>query len=386
VEPISFSYTERYLPEVRPFFTTGAGGFFPDSSVFYSRRINDFDAGVKLFGTVGKEQCGVLDAVNLGQENSLVASWRHLTTPDASVGLSIADHTAAGEPDNLVYALSGSRTWHCPDGGDNLWGRSFQSVGDGANGSVYQAGGSHWRGYGRVQYDWSLRYATDDYHPALGYYYDQGTYGGSLNVGKSYHYEKSGLQDRFWYVVGDYYPYLHQEGKGLYQADLGGVYTWMWRTGRFIGIGTGGGEDHGDPIPYINTTLGWNGRDLYRQGSLFALRSGKAGGRYTYFRLQQGLRPWKRVSLSVAAEYGRLTAPSPDAYHAYQAVFTTSYDLTPERSLAARLVARDGGISLYGAYRQVVRRGTDAYIIVGDPDPSRTGFVTRVAVKVVRVF
>jgi hypothetical protein len=37
------------------------------------------------------------------------------------------------------------------------------------------------------------------------------------------------------------------------------------------------------------------------------------------------------------------------------------------------------------AYRQVVRRGTDAYIVIGDPDPVHTGFTPRLAIKLVRV-
>ena len=65
---------------------------------------------------------------------------------------------------------------------------------------------------------------------------------------------------------------------------------------------------------------------------------------------------------------------------------TASYDLTSEKSIAARLIAGEGGLSLYGAYRQVVRRGTDAYLIVGDPDPTNRGFVTRVAAKLIHVF
>jgi hypothetical protein len=39
-----------------------------------------------------------------------------------------------------------------------------------------------------------------------------------------------------------------------------------------------------------------------------------------------------------------------------------------------------------GVYRQVVRRGMDAYVIVGDPDPARTGFASRVAVKLIWIF
>jgi hypothetical protein len=66
-------------------------------------------------------------------------------------------------------------------------------------------------------------------------------------------------------------------------------------------------------------------------------------------------------------------------------VITTSCDLTTEKSIAARFIIGDGGLSLYGAYRQVVRRGTDAYIVIGDPDPARTGFTPRLAIKLVRV-
>ena len=52
-----------------------------------------------------------------------------------------------------------------------------QFVGEDANGGVYELGGSHYRGDGRLHYDWSTYYASDSYQPALGYYYDQGTYG-----------------------------------------------------------------------------------------------------------------------------------------------------------------------------------------------------------------
>ena len=77
--------------------------------------------------------------------------------------------------------------------------------------------------------------------------------------------------------------------------------------------------------------------------------------------------------------------PSPEAYHRYQGIVTASYDITPEKTVSARAILRDDGVGAYAAYRQAVRRGTDMYIILGDPDPDRTGLVARLAIKVVRV-
>ena len=71
VEPISFSYTERYLPDLRPFFATGEAGYLPPDELLYTRRIEDFDAGVKLFGTLGKDTVGFLDVPTAGEENAL---------------------------------------------------------------------------------------------------------------------------------------------------------------------------------------------------------------------------------------------------------------------------------------------------------------------------
>lgn len=116
------------------------------------------------------------------------------------------------------------------------------------------------------------------------------------------------------------------------------------------------------------------------------LKGVRAGGDYTYYSLGQGFRPQRYLSLRVNAEYTHLEPPSEEAGHNYQTVVTASYDLTTEKSVAARLIARDVGVSLYGVYRQVVRRGMDAYVIVGDPDPARTGFASRVAVKLIWIF
>jgi len=375
VEPISFSYAERWLPEVRPFFMTGQDVYFPGARSFYSRRIEDFDAGAKAFGTIGSDTYGLLDAITYGSENSLVGAWRHQFTPDSYARLLLVDHNQAGEPGNLIYGLETARNWRHPNGGDNIWSVLYQA-------GSYELGGGHWRSAGELGWNWRLARIMPDYQPALGYVVDQNTQGGEFSLNWWNEYEKGPLQSRSWNLGLAYYPYL--DG-GLYSSGLDASYTSEWRAGRLVSVSAGTGTDHRQGSSAVNATLGWNWRSLYHRGHVFALRGTQAGGDYTWMSASQGFRPKEHLSVNLSGEYARLAPPSPDAYRAYQTVLTTSYDLTPEKCISARVIARKGGVSTFAAYRQVVRRGMDAYVILGDPDPSRTGFDQRVAVKLIWV-
>jgi len=54
-----------------------------------------------------------------------------------------------------------------------------------------------------------------------------------------------------------------------------------------------------------------------------------------------------------------------------QHVLTINYDITPERGLATRIVYRDGNYNAFITYRQSVRKGIDAFIIIGDPNSEK---------------
>jgi len=54
-----------------------------------------------------------------------------------------------------------------------------------------------------------------------------------------------------------------------------------------------------------------------------------------------------------------------------QHVLTLNYDITPERGLGGLLVYRDGNYNAFVTYRQSVRKGIDAFIIVGDPNSEK---------------
>ncbi|UCC68339.1 MAG: hypothetical protein JSV79_14765, partial [Armatimonadota bacterium] len=387
VEPISFSYTERYLRDPRPFFVTGQEGFLPRNHLLYTRRIEDFDAGIKLFGTVGDESIGILDTTTYGHENAFAGAWAHRFDDYTRSKLLLVSHREHGEPHNFCYGFNASHDWQYAEGRDSLWTVLYQSQTQGGEpeGSYALGGGGHRvQGAGNFNYNWMLRVVTEDFDPSLGYYPDQNNIGGELDFGRWRRYEEGPLISKGWHIITQYFPYLN--GDGVYEANFSPSHWWDWRSGRSAHVSFTRGRREGYKNTDVNSHYGWNERDMYRSGSVFVLIGERQGGDYTYYSLDQGFHPRDRLSLRLGGEYSHLTEPAEDAGHEYQTVLTTSYDITPEKCVAARGIWRDAGFSAYASYRQVVRRGLDAYVIVGDPDPDRTGFAQRLALKVIWTF
>ena len=388
VEPISFSYTERYRPDLRPFFVTGQDGFLPREHLLYTRRIEQFDAGFKLFGTVGDETIGFLDALSYDSRNALAAAWRHRFDDDTAAKLLLVSDsrlgaTSEGELGGLAYGLDASRTWRHPTGTDQMWAVAYLARPRGEDrGSVYSLGGFHDRGSGHIGYSWQARLASESFKPTLGYYPDVNNYGASLWLGQWDRLDKGRLESRSWNLGMAYYPFLKDEG--VMDATVSPSYTWVWRSGRVLNLGTTRGRQYNFNSSDVNAYYGWNDKDLYRRGHVFALKGQRSGGDYSYAGIDQGFRLRGKLSLRLGAEYSSLTGAGDDSGRSYQAIVTGSYDITPEKTVSTRLICRSGGLSAYTAYRQVVRRGVDAYVILGDPDPDRIGFSPRIAVKLIR--
>ncbi len=116
----------------------------------------------------------------------------------------------------------------------------------------------------------------------------------------------------------------------------------------------------------------WGERDLYRNGYLELAFGKQAGGNYSYYSIGQRLPISERLSIDGSYEHSRIAVPSPRAYSSDRFITTLSYDFDPERTLAGRLISREGETNLYLAFRQRVRTGLDAYAIYGDPNAETT--------------
>jgi len=388
IEPVSFSYTERYLPDQRPFFITGQDGFLPREHLLYTRRIEEFDTGVKLFGTVGNESMGLLDALTYDRQNVLAASWKHRFSDADTAKLLFVSDARTGDPSEVGYGGTAFGIDAChnrttSEGSDSIWFVGYlahsEETGDG---TVASLGGSHGRGSGRLFYDWMITTTSRNFNPSLGLWSDTNCYGGSFSVGKWTRQDGGRLESRAWNVGVNYLNAL--DDSEVLAATVTPSMNWAWRNGRWLDVGVTRGEQYGFDGSDVHFGYGWKSNDLYHSGNVYALRGARAGGDYSYCGIQQGFRFADRLSVKLGAEYGSLAgSPEDDGRH-FQGVLTSSYDITTERSLGLRVIAREDGVTGYAAYRQVVRRGLDVYVLFGDPDPNLSGFSPRMVVKLVR--
>jgi len=190
---------------------------------------------------------------------------------------------------------------------------------------------------------------TRDFQPALGYNTDQNSVGDEFDYGVQTRYEKGRIEARGWGVNTGYFPYLHVGG--VLHAYLSPYCSWRWRRGRSLSVGITRARQYDQDSSDLHVSYGWNTRDMYRMGYLFALDGTRAGGDYHYLAIGQGFHPKRNLSVNPGEEYSHLAPPSPGTYHAYQTVLTASYDLTAERCISARFVARDGGVNVFATYR-----------------------------------
>jgi hypothetical protein len=381
VEPISFSYTERYLPDRRPFLVTGQEGYLPPPGLLYTRRIADFDAGLKLFGTIHDDTIGILDAVTPGEENALSAAWRHRFSDELHTNVLLVSHRHTSAPDSFCYGLETDHMWRTPEGSDTLWLHLYHSEAPSDEpGASCAVGGLHYRGVGRLRWNWQVQAVSDTFDPTLGYTPDTDYIGGEFNFGRWGRLERGAVEGRGWFVRAYHYPC---RSGGILRSGIAPSYSWTWRRGRSLDLGVSRSRRNDGDSSDATLSYGWNTRDLHRPGILSLLKGIRLGGDYTYASITQGFHPTDGLCLRLGAEYSRLTDPAPAPFHGYQTVLTASYDLTPEHCLAARAIWRDAGFSAYATYRQVVRTGTDIYVILGDPDPTNTGFTTRLALKLI---
>jgi len=381
VETIDFTYTERWLPEYRPFFQEGSG-YLPGSRVFYSRRLRELDWGLKLFGTLGSERFGILDAYRRGGENHLAWEYSHAFGTQASMGIGGSDRRVPGDPLNRVFNLNGSRNWVFEGGDHYLWANSTWSRTEGEGGDDREV--QYGLGTERRQ-GWSWRYSHSVLGPDFisydGYVPERGVRWTNSGVQYQRSYDNSSVLSRTYYL---HYNFGHSQAGGRHQVWT--EHSAEWRNGLTCWIGgdrnTRDGYDSSDF--YMGT--GWNSNDVYHAGGADFMIGKRLGEDYRLVRFNQAFRPSRRWATEASLE--RAVAASwddegnvlpPEGFT--QVVWTTAYDISPERTLSGRLVRSGDDTNVYFAYRQRVREGMDLLIVVGDPNAPES--VSRLAVKAI---
>ena len=370
VDSINFTYNERSLNDNRIFFQESKQ-YFPGSIIYYTRRIHDIDTGLKVVGTTGDYQLGLMNARRFGHESYTVGEVTRQfgEKKDFSVWAGgVFSQVDAG--DYLTSWVTWDYKWRQKENSNIDFHHSFMTTDNNpSHGTLNRYTIATDYGPRKLNVEVEHQVIDPDFTPFLGTSRDANLSSWGTRLEWWENPEKGPISYRNWscWIARA----NHFDGSKFY-TDISPNFNIGWRKGYSAGMY----YSFYDRVPYHDKVWGinggWNQNDLYRSGGLGFSFGRRVGGSYRYASLSQGLQISDRLSLYATSEYQKIGAPSPAAGVGHQTVLTANYDINPERSIASRLILFGGKANIYFAYRQHVRSGLDAYLIYGDPNSDET--------------
>ncbi len=373
VTNINFSYTEKLLTDRRPFFAEGAG-FLPSTDLFYSRRIGAVDEGIKVAGKQGDTTVGLLGSNTAGPnaQDSLAVNLAKDLGLYSQAGLALTDDHVPGQPgstDERVYGSYGLRRGPTRY---TLSGFHTQSSVQGSpGGGDDQLEFSSSVPYGKPSIDAAYSDISPNFTSALGYVPETDLRGSYLSLSQYNQFDKGSLERYFVSVNAS--EYQHHTGGFFHNSLSANLYAGN-RAGYGLSLTLTQSQrdqfhDHTGDLSFS-----WNGKTLYQQGSVEDVFGQQAGQPYNFLTLGQGIfvsRPF-----SVQISYSRLKLGSASST---QTILTGTYRLNPFQTIGGRVVSQGGadqgtglGTDIYFSFSQQVRRGTDVFLLFGDPNSAQT--------------
>ncbi len=370
VEGIEFSRSERFVEETRPFFMEGIRYFdltepYGIGRLFYSRRIEEFDAGLKVFGNLNSAlSLGVLSTFRGERDRASVAHLRY--SMGERGGWSVYGLLRRGRdyPHHDAYGVSGNvRFGNFRVGGKWIYAREADT--------------------GGVATDVTLNYEVPRWFSGLRWMRIDPDFRASL--GLIYFTDRQGLS---WYtrynneirrgpireVETEVFlrDYTHCDG-APFEKGIRAAFDVTLRSDYRIGIEHEVATFEGTHDRVYRIGLRGNVSNRFRQWDLsyeFGQRSDKD---IRFIRFGVTRRLFGKLDAGLNGSLLRFDE-NRDQY-----IVTVSWEFDELRALSARLVHRDGNVNWYLAYRSAGGVGQDLYIIIGDPNAER--FTERIALK-----
>lgn len=359
VEGIAFSRVERYIPERRPFFLEGQDYFSPGTrfndigAFFYARRIDTFDLGTKIYGKVSPtDSIGLLNTVTFGSKMDTVFRYKHDLSDKSDAGFFVGSHSSS-QGDNTVamvdqHARFGTvgfesqfaRTWgENANGGAVVLSTNYQG---GSNASVLQ--------YHTISSEFNI---ADGFIPYIGYH----GFFGFTDFTNQWRHGPWQSYDYGVYGIG----WDHQDGS-RYQRGFGFFGSLIHRDDWRVSVSQDYAIIDGtvDSTVMVGGVIGNSNR--FRKYGI-NLQTGRLASRpSTFISGAASFRLFKKLDLGYSGSILNLDGST------NQHTVTLGYELSPTRSFGGRLVAQDADTNWYLSYRNAGGRGTDFYVILGDPN------------------
>jgi len=376
VAGVDFTRTERFLDEARPFFTEGSQFFslmtdFTFGTMFYpTGRIPTFDYGAKAFGQVTPTlAAGALTTVDTGHTTASVARVAKTFGPKAEVSGYVERYDTPGRT-NSAYGLNG----FARRGGFNL---DFQVASEADENAAADVAGSVSLAYDVPKWFsiWREEWVPGSFDPALALipwtdrvgWYNYSEYSNEYRSGPIRSFGINAFTTDFRTYEGA----VQQRG-----SDLNTDVTTRNDTRVSLSHTQTAYQDGLDSVTGLGLTFNQSNR-FRRFGGYY--ESGQRASKPSHFFSLNGSRRLFR-GFDVGLSYAALRFEGTDSL----AIGTLGWEISPTRSLTGRFVQRNGKQNFYLAYRNGGLKGTELYVILGDPNAQT--FQHRVSVKLVWAF
>ena len=367
VEGIDFSYGERYVSDRRPFFSEG-GNVYQVGGLFHSTRIVDMDAGLKLFGKIGKStSVGTLGTYHRNNQNFIFQAKRTLTETSNLSTAFFSHHLRDNEANNLAHLSGDVRFGKISS--DLSFTQSWAGESDGRIGSA----SLKYKG-ALFQPEVQLFFADPDFVNNLGYHPFTGYRGGGLQGSISNEWRQGLI--RSFYIGANVIAANTYEGE-VFRQDFAVFSNLLTHSDYGVSIGWYGGQFEEFTDSIFNIGISARASDRFNNVSVDYNWGEQAGERLHRISGHLNLRAYgftAGLSSSIQWHFKRR----------YQQILTLSYDFTPALSFGSRLIWQVEGINIYFALRRSGYAGMDFFIILGDPNALE--FKQRLVAKVIRAF
>lgn len=366
VSDLSFSYTEKYVPDRRPFFVEGSN-FLQDPFLFYSQRIPFVDEGAKLVGKEGETTISALvtNTAQAGGQTSFMASAAQDLGLFNQVGAAVLANDSGGEPTNRLARFFGQYGYMQGARQNMVQGNVTGSWLDGTSpdkNDWFQA--SSYAGHGRIGGSAYYTETGPNFVNELGLVPEVDLKGEGFNVGQYDNLDRGTVETYQVFLSGS--TYRHMTG-GFFHDDMSLNSNYMVRSGWAYEFDL----DAGKYYPYVDNTVttavSWNQKTLLQQGRLSLQVGHREDQPYQFLSLSQGIRITRPFSLQVSVGYETL-----DGVSNTQTILTGTYRLNSQETIGGRLLQQDGNVDAYLSYGRKVLHGTDVFVLIGDPNSPRT--------------
>ncbi|MEI7984613.1 MAG: DUF5916 domain-containing protein [Armatimonadota bacterium] len=375
VPGIDFVHTERFLSESRPFFSEGSGFFQAGDSMggfgsmFYSRRITDFDMATKVYGQATPSLAfGALYTNKFEGDKAAVFNVNKTLSPTSNVGL-FGTTSATGKENSSIGMSYNRRT--------GPLGFNFSAAMENDKGSKSDTAGTFgmsYQGNGDflyAQYMW----ITPEFKPALALIPWTDRKGGYLYYGRERRIQQGSIRDvRVNLSTSQFRTY-----DGVLQENgFNGSYNVGFKNDIGIGVAKVRYTYSGVLDDYTVVGTGLNVSNRQKQFAMNYQWGTQNGLPSNYYIMKFGYRLVKNLDLTINKSVRELAGT------ARQTVGTLAYQISPQDLISSRYVMRGNNQNLFFSYRHAGFKGAEYYLIYGDPNALRTS--NRISIKAVWAF